>query len=227
MIEQLFGSKTRVKLLKLFFSNPNRSFYVREITRMVDEQINSVRRELANLLSIGLITSDSNENRLYYEVNQDYEHYNALRSMFAEGVEEEVEETETVKETTKKKSKAKKPVKATKEKEVAAEQKDDVVELAEAKVWSKAGNLLGVAYSGVYTRDDNAIVDIVVIGDAVHSQVVTIVTELEKEKNRELRYTVMDQQEWQYRRQVRDKFWQQIMDAKKQIVLDKEKVFSN
>jgi hypothetical protein len=45
MIEQLFGSKTRVKLLKLFFSNPNRSFYVREITRTIDEQINSVRRE--------------------------------------------------------------------------------------------------------------------------------------------------------------------------------------
>ena len=47
MIDQLFGSKTRVKLLELFYSNPNRSFYVREITRKIDEQINSVRRELA------------------------------------------------------------------------------------------------------------------------------------------------------------------------------------
>ena len=54
MVEQLFGSKTRVKLLKLFYSNPNRPFYVREITRKIDEQINSVRRELANLLSIGI-----------------------------------------------------------------------------------------------------------------------------------------------------------------------------
>lgn len=83
MIEQLFGSKTRVKLLQLFFSNPNRSFYVREITRKIDEQINSVRRELANLLSIGIISSDSAENhRLYYEVNQDYEHYKALAAIF-------------------------------------------------------------------------------------------------------------------------------------------------
>ena len=47
MVEQLFGSKTRVKLLQLFYSNPNRSFYVREITRKIDEQINSVRRELS------------------------------------------------------------------------------------------------------------------------------------------------------------------------------------
>lgn len=82
MIEQLFGSKTRVKLLQLFMSNPNRAFYVREITRKVDEQINSVRRELANLLSIGIIGSEESDNKLYYEVNQKYPHYQALRSIF-------------------------------------------------------------------------------------------------------------------------------------------------
>src|SRR5579864_8453340 len=82
MIEQLFGSKTRVKLLQLFYSNPNRSFYVREITRKIDEQINSVRRELANLLNIGIITSDTTNNRLYYEVNQGYEFYEPLLAIF-------------------------------------------------------------------------------------------------------------------------------------------------
>src|SRR2546423_4921155 len=87
MIEQLFGSKTRVKLLQLFYSNPNRSFYVREITRKIDEQINSVRRELANLLSIGIIASDTTNNRLYYEVNQTYEFYEALKAMFGQGGE--------------------------------------------------------------------------------------------------------------------------------------------
>src|SRR6476469_7383755 len=82
MIEQLFGSKTRVKLLQLFYSNPNRAFYVREITRKIDEQINSVRRELSNLLSIGLITSDATNNRLYYEVDQSYEYYKPLATIF-------------------------------------------------------------------------------------------------------------------------------------------------
>src|SRR5215217_1245610 len=86
MIEQLFGSKTRVKLLQLFYGNPNRSFYVREITRTIDEQINSVRRELANLLSIGIIKSDTNNNRLYYEVEQDYQFYPPLAAIFGVGV---------------------------------------------------------------------------------------------------------------------------------------------
>jgi len=86
MIEQLFGSKTRVKLLYLFFGNPNRSYYVREITRKIDEQINSVRRELSNLLSIGIISSDTQNNKLYYEVNQNYEYYQALSHIFGAGV---------------------------------------------------------------------------------------------------------------------------------------------
>lgn len=85
MIDALFGSKTRVKLLHLFLNNPNRAFYVREITRKIDEQINSVRRELANMLSIGIIKSDQSNNRLYYEINQDYAYYEPLRQIFAEG----------------------------------------------------------------------------------------------------------------------------------------------
>lgn len=82
MIEQLFGSKTRVKLLQLFYSNPNRSFFVREITRKIEEQINSVRRELANLLSAGIISSETTNNKLYYEVNQKYEFYRPLSEIF-------------------------------------------------------------------------------------------------------------------------------------------------
>jgi hypothetical protein len=82
MVEQLFGSKTRVKFLQLFYGNPNRSFYVREITRKIDEQINSVRRELANLLNMGIISSETTNNRLYYEVNQKYEYYKSLSDIF-------------------------------------------------------------------------------------------------------------------------------------------------
>src|ERR1700689_5193482 len=87
MIEQLFGSKTRVKLLQLFYSNPNRSFFVREITRKIDEQINSVRRELSNLLNIGIITSETNNNRLYYEVNQKFKFFEPLQAIFGKGLQ--------------------------------------------------------------------------------------------------------------------------------------------
>jgi hypothetical protein len=84
MIDALFGSKTRVKLLHLFLNNPGKAFYVREITRLIDEQINSVRRELSNMLTVGIITSDSADNKLYYEVNQRYDYYVPFRAIFAD-----------------------------------------------------------------------------------------------------------------------------------------------
>ncbi len=84
MIDALFGSKTRVKLLHLFLNNPGKAFYVREITRLIDEQINSVRRELSNMLEVGIITSDSSDNKLYYQVNQRYDFYVPFRAIFAD-----------------------------------------------------------------------------------------------------------------------------------------------
>lgn len=84
MIDALFGSKTRVKLLHLFLNNPGKAFYVREITRLIGEQINSVRRELSNMLEVGIISSKNTDNKLYYEVNQRFEYFVPLRSIFGD-----------------------------------------------------------------------------------------------------------------------------------------------
>ena len=84
MVDSLFGSKTRVKLLYLFLNNPEKSFYVREITRMIDEQINSVRRELANMVSVGIVKQDAIDNKLYYSVNEDYPYVKPLMVIFSD-----------------------------------------------------------------------------------------------------------------------------------------------
>lgn len=55
MLEQLFGSKTRAQLLRLFVLQPEGSFFVRELTRKLDVQINAVRHELRNLEALGLL----------------------------------------------------------------------------------------------------------------------------------------------------------------------------
>ena len=83
MIDALFGSKTRVKLLYLFLSNPDMSFYVREITRKIDEQINSVRRELSNMLEVGIIKSSGKDNKIYFQADKSYEFYEPLMQIFS------------------------------------------------------------------------------------------------------------------------------------------------
>lgn len=81
-LERLFGSKTRTKLLGLFFENPDKSYYVREITRVIDEQINSVRRELLNLDSIGIIRNETFDNKVYYSANMKHPYARALSELF-------------------------------------------------------------------------------------------------------------------------------------------------
>ena len=86
-IEKLFGSKTRAKLLNLFFENPEKSFYVREMTRVIDEQINSVRRELLNLESIGIIKNETFDNKVYYSANAKHPFTRPLTDMFSKKID--------------------------------------------------------------------------------------------------------------------------------------------
>ena len=85
--EKLFGSKTRAKLLQLFFENPTKSFYVREMTRVIDEQINSVRRELLNLESIGVIKNETFDNKIYYSANSKHPFNHALIEIFSKKID--------------------------------------------------------------------------------------------------------------------------------------------
>jgi len=81
MLEQLFGSRTRVKLLRLFLTNPKISYFVRELTRKINERINSVRRELDNIERIGLISSQDIGQKKYYKVDVNHILYSELKSL--------------------------------------------------------------------------------------------------------------------------------------------------
>ena len=85
--EKLFGSRTRAKLLQLFFENPEKSFYVREMTRVINEQIHSVRRELLNLEGIGVIKNEAFDNKIYYSANNHHPFYRPLVDLFAKKID--------------------------------------------------------------------------------------------------------------------------------------------
>lgn len=89
-IEQLFGSKTRSRLLQLFLKNPEERYYVRELTRKIGAQLNSVRRELNNLVELGVVAEvdgpseeGKKDRKKYYTVNTRFGLYEELRSLFA------------------------------------------------------------------------------------------------------------------------------------------------
>lgn len=187
MIDQLFGSKTRVKLLYLFYNNTGRPFYVREITRKIEEQINSVRRELANLLSIGIITSVSQNNKLFYEVNQKSTYYKPLKQIFTTVGEE---------------------MPIAKEADSSHKRFRDL-------------GAVDIAYLlGSFVRDSSMPVDIFIVGDINRAKLTKLVKELEQEEGRELNYTTMTRQEFDYRRDINDRFLTDILNAKKSAIVD-------
>ncbi|MFH1426387.1 MAG: winged helix-turn-helix domain-containing protein [Candidatus Kerfeldbacteria bacterium] len=81
MIEKIFGSRTRLKLLRLFLTNADEHYFVRELARKTGEQINSVRRELKNLEDIGLLQSYEENKKKFYHVDKEYVLFNELRAL--------------------------------------------------------------------------------------------------------------------------------------------------
>lgn len=74
-------SKVRIKLLEVFLVNPTEMYYIRELTRKVDEEINAVRRELIHMQSCGMVKSETRGNRLYYTFHKSYLFHKELLSM--------------------------------------------------------------------------------------------------------------------------------------------------
>lgn len=81
MLSKLFTSNTRSKIITIFMLNPDIEMYVREITKKISGNINSVRRELSNLEDIGLLESRKTANLKYFRVNKNFYLYNELFSM--------------------------------------------------------------------------------------------------------------------------------------------------
>jgi hypothetical protein len=201
MIEQLFGSKTRVKLLQLFYSNPNRSFFVREITRKIDEQINSVRRELSNLLSIGIITSDNTNNKLYYEVNQRFKYYKPLQEIFGGGLKKSA-------------------------KKVAAGADGAADEASAETDLRSVGHVDLAVLTGQFTRDNSTGVDFLIVGEVNPNALQKYVDEMEAKENKAIRYAVMSLPDFRYRQQIRDRFATAIHKSKKQVLVDEHGLLS-
>lgn len=198
MIDALFGSKTRIKLLHLFLNNPGKSFYVREITRLIDEQINSVRRELANMMKVGIIKSDTADNKLYYEVDQRYEHYVPLRAIFGDDKDSAKSAVEKPKQST----------------------------LDWQSRLDELGGIKLAVMAGVFVAGSASKVDLLLVGNPAPARTKAFIKTLEKKEGRELNYSVLSYDEFYYRLSIRDKFITELLSSKHVVLRDNEQILA-
>ncbi len=193
-LEQLFGSKTRARLLGLFLQNSDKSFFVRELTRKIDAQLNSVRRELKNLIELGLVLEKEGtkgeaqskvlaERKKYYVVNTGFLLYNDLRSLF---------------------------------KKVQILLKQNLVQEIQAK-----GDIDFLVFTGRFVDDKEVPTDILIIGSIDQKALQKVVSEFETELGYEINYTLMPKEEFLYRRQITDRFLFSILEGEKVVMIDR------
>jgi predicted nucleotidyltransferase len=74
-------SKLREELLALFFINPNKKYYLRELGKLLNFSLGNIRRELIKLESAGIFLSENKGNLVYYYLNQSYPLFKELKSI--------------------------------------------------------------------------------------------------------------------------------------------------
>lgn len=72
MLEQIISSVARTKVLRFFCINSNEKFFIRELSRSLKIQLNSIRRELNNLENFGFLLSEEKAGKKYYFTNKDF-----------------------------------------------------------------------------------------------------------------------------------------------------------
>ncbi|OIO89505.1 MAG: hypothetical protein AUK03_14400 [Anaerolineae bacterium CG2_30_64_16] len=82
MLELLFSSSARVKVLTLLLLNPETSFYQRQISILTGLPVRAVQREVERLQTLGLLTSFTRGNQVHYQVNRDFFLFPELKSIF-------------------------------------------------------------------------------------------------------------------------------------------------
>ncbi|MDP2693061.1 MAG: hypothetical protein Q8O88_05480 [bacterium] len=185
MLEHIFGSKTRLKLLKIFFRNPDTSFFVRELTRLLDVQINAIRRELDLLIKSSIIKEMKNESfeskggkslRKYYALNKESILYSEMHALLV-------------------KAQALGEMKFT----------DEII--------ARAGTVKLLVLGGQFTGAKSVRTDLLIAGTIKEKTVSRLISKYEKEFGFEIRYTIFTEKEFADRRHVMDKFLFSIFEA--------------
>lgn len=76
-----FRSKLHQKLLRYYFANPDREYYVRELSRELSFDVSIISRELKEFVRYGILTSSKRGSEKYFKLNKNHQLYNEIRTI--------------------------------------------------------------------------------------------------------------------------------------------------
>ena len=80
-ITKIFKSKAREAIFRLYFTNPDKEYYLRELERELSTPVSIIRKELLALEKAGIFKLSKKGNLSYYSLNKDYPLFNELKNI--------------------------------------------------------------------------------------------------------------------------------------------------
>ena len=187
MLQHIIPSKVRRKILQLFFHNPESSYYLRDIVRKVNEEVNAVKRELDILHEGKVLLREKRLNKVFYSLNRSYLYYDEFLRIFT---------------------------------------KNSTLATLIQKNISRLGKVKYVAISTKFSRQIEIKEDeiyLLFVGVIVVPEAESIVNEAKKEFGRDINFTVMSEDELNFRKKNNDPFiWRFLKQPKVMVVGDED-----
>jgi predicted nucleotidyltransferase len=79
-------TKNQTLILEIFFNDPGKSYYLRELARMVGKQPGVFQKDINKLVESGILTDEYRGNNRFFKLNKDHPLYNELKSIFLKTV---------------------------------------------------------------------------------------------------------------------------------------------
>jgi hypothetical protein len=185
---KLFGSVTKVKIMRLFLFNPDKVFDTKTIGEKIDEDSGRVRRELSILEKIDFLkrrVGNRNGKQVQgYIMNPNFSYLLPLQNFLINL--EPLQPKELIKKIT------------------------------------KLGSIKLVIVAGVFIQDPESRVDVFIVGDGIKkSNLENLMSSLEAEIGKELKYAQFTTEDFKYRLSMFDKLTRDILDYPHKKILNK------
>ncbi len=192
MLEAIFGSETRVKIINFLLLSTEKKYQLAALVKNLNLSAAPLRRELDNLVKFGFIkeekiiiaTKKKNQptEQKNYSANTTFILYPEIKTLFAKA-------------------------------QILFSQKfiNNLQKISQTKF---------LALSGIFTNDPEAKTDILIAGHIKKSSFLKLIHGLEKELGREINFTILSESEFRYRETVMDIFLYSILEGKTLILLD-------
>lgn len=194
ILEKLFGSAAKVRVMKLFLFHPNSTFDMEEIKKRSQLNSSKIQKEMRSLEKMGFLKKKSmslmskngkNKKKVKaWSVDFKFPYLKHLQSMLVH---------------------------------TSPFANKDIV-----KKFKNAGDLKLLIISGIFIQNWESRVDILIVGDKLKSSTLhSVIKTLEADMGCELRYTVLETDDFKYRLNIYDKLIRDVLDFPHEKVLNK------